>query len=322
VTRLSPRTKAILSLAAAAILPVAFAISSPGGGVPLPTESERLSQLAGKAMEGGGSLAWLLLTVAILVCVAIWRRERRASPPFLEITSAPCSTPRVALLTFTWVVGQAVAGLLVGMPYSASGKAADVQSFALTIALVWALGTVLGLFVPLWLLVQGRLPEAQRLGIRLPQRGKEFVWGFLAFLTFPALVFIGISLTSLIRKFNPLETNPVFAGALSSTSPAEWILLFVVVCVLGPVVEEFLFRGLLYRSLRDLWKPLPAMAIGGVFFSVIHPSIMTLLPLAFLGMVLAYLYERTSSLVPGMVAHGLYNTSTLAAVFWLQHVAA
>jgi hypothetical protein len=191
---------------------------------------------------------------------------------------------------------------------------------AIVISVTWTFGTLFGVLLPLSLYFKNRLKSPAQVGLCLPARGKEFQWGFLAFLTFPALVTIGLALTSLIGKFNPIRTNPVFPAAFSSTSPFEWLLLFLFVSLLGPALEEFLFRGLLYRSLRNLWPPAPAILISAVFFSAIHPSPATLLPVALLGIVLAYLYEKTGSIVPGMVAHSLYNTSVLASCFWLQHL--
>lgn len=313
------RLQAILSLAGVALLPLALGIFAAMRPDPLPPEADRLSLQATEAMARFEPFGWLLLGVGILVAVILWRRSHQAAAPLLEIEPVPWTPPLVAVLTLAWLVAQALASIPLGLALYLQPSLAERFSASAMIAVVWLFGAVVGLLLPLCFVFRGRLHRAAQLGLHLPHRGKEFLWGFLAFATFPALVFLGLALTYRLGKFDPLRTNPVFSVALGSTGPLDWVILFLLVALLGPALEEFLFRGLLYRSLRNLWPPAPAILISAFFFSAIHPSVATLLPVALLGMVLAYLYEKTGSLVPGMVAHGLYNGSALAAVLCLQH---
>lgn len=102
---------------------------------------------------------------------------------------------------------------------------------------------------------------------------------------------------------------PVFATA------GDWggrLALVLAACAVIPVVEETLFRGILYRSLRRIWPLLPAAAASGLIFAVGHMSWVGILPYLLLGMVLAWLYERTGSLLAPAVAHGAFNGFNLA----------
>jgi uncharacterized protein len=83
-----------------------------------------------------------------------------------------------------------------------------------------------------------------------------------------------------------------------------------VTCVIAPICEEFLFRGFMYRALRNWRGVWPAAAITGGLFGLVHglsaPAV-DLLPLAILGFVLCLVYERAGSLYPCIALHVLNN---------------
>lgn len=95
-----------------------------------------------------------------------------------------------------------------------------------------------------------------------------------------------------------------------ANSLATLAIYFVLVAIIGPIVEEIIFRGFVYAGLRRIMPVLPA-ALGSAFiFAGVHISapVGGLVVIGLIGVVLAYLYERTDSLLPTMVTHSLYNT--------------
>lgn len=316
--RSSPRLWSLLSLGAVGLLPVALLRFVGKESLPLPEQAERLSRETARAITASEPYAFLALAIIILAALLLVRHGRGKATPFREVEPATWTPTRIAGLTLTWLVGQALASIPFGLAYQLHPPSAGGMSAASMITLVWVFGCLFGLALPLWLAFRGRLPRRPQVGLWLPWGGRELFWGFLAFLSFPVLVFAGSALSSRAGDFDPFRTNPIFYVIFESTGPLDWLLLFLVVAVLGPALEELLFRGLLYRSLRSLWSPLPAIFISAVFFASIHSSLATLLPIALIGMALAILYERTGSIVPGMVAHGLYNASVLATLFLMM----
>jgi len=78
--------------------------------------------------------------------------------------------------------------------------------------------------------------------------------------------------------------------------------------VLAPIGEEILFRGFLYGGLSRKMNAFAAMAISSLVFAVSHQYSLTGLVFVFIyGLVFCWLYKRTGSLWPGILAHGLYN---------------
>lgn len=92
----------------------------------------------------------------------------------------------------------------------------------------------------------------------------------------------------------------------------QYVANFVVIAIVAPFCEELLFRGLGYSLLAFL-TPWPAITFVGLSFGLVHGLIAGLPILAGFGMALAWLRWKTDSVVPGMIAHGLFNAIALIA---------
>ena len=77
--------------------------------------------------------------------------------------------------------------------------------------------------------------------------------------------------------------------------------------VFAPVVEEGLFRGVLYQFGRDHGRPRLALLGTSILFGLAHANAAAFLPLALVGTALGRLYERTGNLGASMTAHALFN---------------
>jgi membrane protease YdiL (CAAX protease family) len=91
----------------------------------------------------------------------------------------------------------------------------------------------------------------------------------------------------------------------------------VLAAVVAPLVEETAFRGLLYTSLRARTGVVASVIISAAIFAAIHPTIPAqFLPIFALGCAFALLREKTGSLAPSMICHGINNAVGLLFV-WL-----
>jgi membrane protease YdiL (CAAX protease family) len=106
------------------------------------------------------------------------------------------------------------------------------------------------------------------------------------------------------QGLTPTHWEPAHAGAFAAN-----VVLFVAI---APIVEEIAFRGVGQSLWRSRIGALPAVAVVGLFFGVWHGLLVALLVLVPFGWALGYLRERTGSVVPGMVVHGLFNGAALA----------
>lgn len=94
---------------------------------------------------------------------------------------------------------------------------------------------------------------------------------------------------------------------LLGTRGVELALVLLVAVLLAPVFEEIFFRGLFYSALRRKMGPRAAVLLNGLIFGALHFQPLYMVSLVLVGMVLAFLYERTDSLFASMTAHALYN---------------
>lgn len=89
--------------------------------------------------------------------------------------------------------------------------------------------------------------------------------------------------------------------------------VILTVTVTAPIIEEVVYRGLVYRAFRDrAGVPLAVLASGFVF-AVAHLEVDHILPLWWIGMVLALVVERTGSIIPAIALHAFYNSLSLGA---------
>jgi len=111
----------------------------------------------------------------------------------------------------------------------------------------------------------------------------------------------------------PLLGNPATPGAGLNTGEAGlWGLAFVIAsaCLLAPLTEEVIYRGVLFRSLWGRWGTMPATLFAAALFAVIHfYDGYGLLSVAFLGVACSLLYASTGSLRACIALHILYNAS-------------
>ena len=89
------------------------------------------------------------------------------------------------------------------------------------------------------------------------------------------------------------------------------IWLIVLTVVIAPVFEELLFRGLLYGSMRRIYGAKTSNVIQAFFFSLLHFSPTTFLPLFVLGLILGVLREQFEDIAPAILTHALWNAMVL-----------
>ena len=88
--------------------------------------------------------------------------------------------------------------------------------------------------------------------------------------------------------------------------------------LVGPIVEETFFRGFLYNALKKQWGMRWAMVTSGIFFALLHANWVGFLPIALLGITLAYVYELTGTLVASITLHALHNALVMGLLFAMR----
>jgi membrane protease YdiL (CAAX protease family) len=127
-------------------------------------------------------------------------------------------------------------------------------------------------------------------------------------LTVPMLVLVvSFSLELVVRLF-PLSASQtemfkeMGAGSVGS---------IVIACVLAPVLEEMLFRGIILRSFLLQYQRWISILGSALIFGAAHMNLYQFTAALMLGIFLGWLYQRSRSLLPCIVLHGVYNGTLL-----------
>ncbi|HWB76559.1 MAG TPA: type II CAAX endopeptidase family protein [Nannocystaceae bacterium] len=92
------------------------------------------------------------------------------------------------------------------------------------------------------------------------------------------------------------------------------VLLGASACVLAPLAEESLFRGLLFARLRVTNGPVLAYGVSALAFALIHANPAGLVIYGWLGLCFAFALERTGRLWPAVAVHMANNMFAFAAL--------
>lgn len=115
-----------------------------------------------------------------------------------------------------------------------------------------------------------------------------------------------------------LKLIPFFAERIAAAEepmrdmPALWTAQAVIAIGFAPFAEEYLFRGLLFRTLDREWEGRKAMLGAAAFFAIYHTPI-AWLPVGLLGLVNCALFKRSGRLAPAVLLHMTYNAGV---AFW------
>jgi len=162
----------------------------------------------------------------------------------------------------------------------------------------------------------------QELGLKTSSFLRNILSGITAYIfMLPVLLVILIFSIWILNAlgYTP-PPQPVFEVFMEEKKSLVLLFLTVFVSVLGPIVEEVFFRGFMYSAVRKHTGVLAAAFLSGAIFSMLHTNIVGFLPIMALGVLLAYLYETTGSLVASISVHILHNSIIVAFVFFLKEL--
>jgi hypothetical protein len=121
----------------------------------------------------------------------------------------------------------------------------------------------------------------------------------------PAVELLARFLYDLVPELRDLAGRTAFL--IEASTPAELVLVLVVLALTPAVCEELVFRAYLQRTLERKIPAPASVIVAGVFFALFHQQVLTLPSLVIVGVYLSFIYYAFASPYPVMVAHLLYN---------------
>ncbi|GAV23903.1 CPBP family intramembrane glutamic endopeptidase [Carboxydothermus pertinax] len=205
----------------------------------------------------------------------------------------------VLILILTLVLVNGMNLLLGSLPLP------GLKSFGARVIFLTFFQDILLLALVLWVVEKNR-GHLSDLGLTVKNWGKAFKWGvFGGFLILIAVVVVG-AFSFKILKVNPPPQTFEKLLTLAKTPTEKNLLVFLGV-FLGPFAEELFFRGFSYPILKKYMGVVGGIAVSSLLFGAMHFDPYRFLPLSIGGAILAYLYEKTGTLLSPFVAHATWN---------------
>ncbi|MBX3170775.1 MAG: CPBP family intramembrane metalloprotease [Candidatus Eremiobacteraeota bacterium] len=227
----------------------------------------------------------VLMLLSALFALALWQKMVEGLPYLLDPVDQPVASISLADGLIAVQAFFVIQGIMLGFLLAFQVEAALAVSLAYFGA---GLVTALGMRFTMW-----------RRKIS-PPRWWGAGWG-RALLMGAGAGLVGVIYVKLLRA----------ASCLPEDSRYPETMFFLM--VLGaPIFEEFLFRGLVFTSLRRLWPERRAVLGSALIFAMVHPAL-SVPPVFLLGVVTAECYRRTGRLGPSVLAHAVYNSLILFA---------
>lgn len=273
-------------------------------------ERTAITLFAAIALCAGLSLLGLILFIILII--------QRLSGKLPSAYRPPSPGGSVYLEAFALFLLGFIAISLIADPLE------TVLGFPPAPALVWLLA-----LVPFYPLLRGQPWSKHRYAMGL-HTGKgvlrEIAAGILGYVAGLPIFILGILGTFALalaqswlaessgQPAGPPPSHPI-VDSVGSGGILGVLILYSMVAVWAPFVEECMFRGAFYHHLRARFRPiLSALAVAFVF-AVIHPPGIVAVPaLMGLAVVFALIREWRGSLIGCMVAHALHNGALIGTL--------
>jgi len=176
---------------------------------------------------------------------------------------------------------------------------------------------ILGFSAVLYFVIKKYKRTLVDLGIFFKNLLRDIKIGFIAYVTVLPVLFLVIIFVFVILQLVKYEppSVPLFELFYEESRPTLLFVLTILVTFLGPIAEEVFFRGFAYPVLRRRLGIRNAIILISFVFALLHTNLIGLLPILALGILLAYLYEKTGSLIPSITVHMIHN---LIIVYWVH----
>jgi membrane protease YdiL (CAAX protease family) len=124
----------------------------------------------------------------------------------------------------------------------------------------------------------------------------------------PALILVVWAIEAVLVAAFPLAhwEQAMFERMMSGGLPSA-----ITVCLLAPVLEEMLFRGIVLRSFLHQYSRRGAIVGSAALFGLAHLNIYQFAVGLIVGCILGWLYERARSLWPCIFLHASYNSAMM-----------
>lgn len=179
---------------------------------------------------------------------------------------------------------------------------------------------ILALFFICYFVVISHKDRLRSLGLTLSNSLRCSFQGLAGYVTIlPALVllFFLVSIVCDRIGYKP-PPHPLVSVFLKEERLSLILYSIILSAIIGPVVEEVFFRGFAYSAIKKKVGAGWAILISSAIFASVHMNLFGFLPVMWLGIAMAYLFEKTGSLIPSITLHIIHNSILICFVLLVR----
>lgn len=137
-------------------------------------------------------------------------------------------------------------------------------------------------------------------------------------LTIPCIILFTFCLwpfISIVNMFSMLFSDNFISNSVIGTVTSNGLIYALVTMALLPaIIEEFTFRGIIYGQYRCS-RPIKAMILSSLCFGLMHMNFNQFCYAFVIGIFLALLVEATGSLIPSIIMHFTFNSTSILLIY-------
>ncbi|WP_156291090.1 CPBP family intramembrane glutamic endopeptidase [Oceanobacillus salinisoli] len=179
------------------------------------------------------------------------------------------------------------------------------------VVIYWSIFSfLLALLITLWLLKPEMRMQSHRNASSI---GHVILWAIIGFFM-AYIVQVSASLIE-IRVFG-MEAGSENTQGIMEIARA-FPLFMIVPAIIAPILEEVIFRKVIFGSLYKRMNFFLAALLSSLVFGAIHGELQHILVYSSMGFVFAYLYVKTKRILTPIIVHAALNTMTVLAQYSL-----
>lgn len=120
-------------------------------------------------------------------------------------------------------------------------------------------------------------------------------------------IFLGVGLNLFFLILGFTKSSEAYEKVANTQFAVPIWLAVIFYGILAPVVEEMVFRGILYRELKQNMGKIGAMVGSALFFGAFHGNIVQMVYGTIMGIFLAIYYEKYGTIAAPILFHGGAN---------------
>lgn len=177
----------------------------------------------------------------------------------------------------------------------------EYSKFAPEIGIITGILVILAYFLFFKIIKKSFAKEIKLRPIKMGAVGSSFVFGLCTHLI------IAISLTilySFLPELSELSNSESYELMYKNSNP---ITEFINISLVTGILEEVVFRGLIYNTIKKATSVKIAIFLSAVIFGAAHMNIEQFFYTSLLGVLMAMVYEKYNTIIAPIIIHATFN---------------